>query len=262
MVIWGKLIGGAVGYIFGGWIAAGIGVIVGHIFDSDTVDDMIRNKKFNPFTIIREATGKGDLSVWVVGLISLAAKVTKADGRVTREEIITFRRVFDIPPNEERNVARIFKKARNSSEGYEEYAQQIARRFHADPQTLRTILQGLQEIARADGRMTPDEQACLRKVGEIFGVYSTKQQTASSSSGGAQQFNKISNQDADPYRILGIDRGTDNKAIKKIYRKLVQEHHPDRMIARGVSKRELVVAERKMAKINDAYDQIERERGL
>ena len=106
---------------------------------------------------------------FTISVIGLGAKMAKADGRVTRDEVTAFREIFHIPSSEEANAARVFNLARQDVAGYETYAQRIANMFQSDPSVLENLLEGLFVIATADGIYHPAEDVFLQRVAEIFG---------------------------------------------------------------------------------------------
>ena len=241
MTIWGKIIGGAAGLALGGPLGALIGVSVGAAVDVG-VDRVL------PST---EATRH---ITFTIGAIALAAKMAKADGIVTREEVDAFKQVFKVPPDEMKNVGRIFDLARKSTDGFEAYASQIAELLAGRAKVLEDLLEGLFFIAQADGEIHPAELEFLRVVAGIFGF-------------SAHEFESLSARHVgpdvnSPYTILGIDPKVDDATLKKHYRKLVIENHPDKLMAEGVPHEFIAVATERVAQINAAYDRIIADRGL
>ena len=155
MSVWGKILGGVGGFAIGGPIGALIGALAGHAVDHlrSSGDDAPNASKQVAFTI---------------AVIVLGAKMAKADGTVTREEIDAFKQVFHIPPDEMKNVGRVFNQARQDVAGFEAYAAQISRMFRENPAVLEELLDGLFHIARADGQVTEDELEYLEAVADIF----------------------------------------------------------------------------------------------
>lgn len=240
MSIWGKIAGGAAGFMIGGPIGALLGVVAGHtLFDKETSPEAQAQKEQVYFTM---------------GVIALGAKLAKADGVVSRDEVAAFKEVFLIPPGEEKNVARVFDLAKQSTAGFEEYAEQMVRVFGARAKALEDVLDGLFHIAKADNVLHPSELKYIQIVTKIFGFTKADFSRIKARHMGPDK--------ADPYVILGIERSATNKEIKKIYRKLVAENHPDKLVARGVPEEAIKIATEKIAAINAAYDQIEKERGL
>jgi len=239
MSIWGKITGAAAGFLFGGGpVGAVIGAAAGHfLFDQD------------------EEAGQNDPGVaFTIAVIGLSAKMAKADGVVSDDEIAVFERMFQVPPGERNNVRRMFDLAHQDVAGYEAYAAQIARMFRGNPAMLEDILDGLFQIAKADGFLHPGEEKFLETVSEIFGFAPNEFRRIR-----ASHFGMVA---SDPYAILGLAHGAREEEIKHTYRLLVRENHPDKLIARGVPEEFIRVATDKLAAINGAYEKIKKEQGF
>ena len=206
---------------------------------------------------LRVLTGpaEGDANItFTIAVIALSAKMAKADGVVTDDEIEAFERLFRVHPDEAANVRRVFDMARRDTAGYETYARQIARLFAGNPALLEDILDGLFEIAKADGVLHPGELALLERVAEIFGFAPNEFRRIRAS--------HFAPDAADPYVVLGVAYDASDDEIHRTYRRLVRENHPDSLIGRGVPQEFVRLATDKLAAINVAYDRIEVERGL
>ncbi len=186
---------------------------------------------------------------FTIAVIALGAKMAKADGQVTRDEVTAFREVFQIASRDEAGAAKVFNLARQDAAGFEEYAQRIRAMFTGQQDTLRDLLEGLFHIAMADGFYHPNENAFLEEVARIFDVPLT-------------EFNALRMRFApeapqDPYTVLGVSPDIPLDEIRKAFRRLVRENHPDAMIARGVPEEALQLAQKRMADINRAWEEIE-----
>ena len=241
MSVWGKIIGGVGGFAIGGPLGALLGGFAGHAVDRLSSG------------VLRQNDGTRQIA-FTVGVIVLGAKMAKADGRVTSDEVEAFKQVFHVPPEEMKNVARVFNLARQDSSGFETYARQIARLFEPGSQVLEDLLHGLFHIAKADGVLHPGEQAYLAAVAEIFGFDEADFARIREYHMGPDQ--------ADPYTILGIPHDAGEHEIRTAWRQLIRENHPDRAIASGLPQEFVDLANEKLAAINDAYDRISRQRGL
>jgi DnaJ like chaperone protein len=190
---------------------------------------------------------------FTIGVIALGAKMAKADGIVTGDEVAAFKRVFHVPPEELAGVARVFNLARQDVAGYQAYARQLARLFAGGHQILEDVLDSLFHIAKADGAVHEREEQFLAEVAAIFGF-------------DAAEFARIKVRhvvdEADPYAILGLARSARDEEIKKRYRQLVRENHPDVHIAGGMPEELIDIANDRLARINAAYEEIARERVL
>jgi DnaJ like chaperone protein len=190
-----------------------------------------------------------------VAMIALSAKMAKSDGVVSEDEIRAFHEIVEIPPGEERHVARLYNIAKGDVAGFESYAGRLADLCSGGERhcpMLEDMLDGLFHIARADGVLHEDEVRFLRRVGEIFGIDETHFQSILERHvyGGA----------ADPYVVLGVRRGASFQDVRQKYLELVSENHPDRLVARGVPEEFIAIANSRLAAINRAYESIERSR--
>jgi DnaJ like chaperone protein len=241
MSIWGKLGGAAAGFLLGGGpLGALAGAFAGHLlFDRDGA--------------MAGANPEEPGVAFTIAVIALGAKLAMADGVVTRDEEEAFTRVFRVPPTESANVRRIFDMARRDTAGYESYAAQIARMFRGNPAMLEDIMDGLFEIAKADGVFHPGEARFLERVADIFGFSPNVYRRIR-----ATHFPDA----ADPYVILGISYDAGEDEIRRTYRLLVKENHPDSLIGRGVPPEFVKLATDKLSAINGAYEKVMAERGF
>ena len=190
-----------------------------------------------------------------IAMIALSAKMAKADGIVTHDEVVAFQQIFSVPADEQSNVARLYNLARQDVAGYQSYAEKIATLCGSGERNcpvLEDVLDGLFHIAKADGVLHERELGFLEEVAVIFRVDETRFETilARHVDLGAR----------DPYRVLGVSREMSFEDIRKSYRALMREHHPDRMMARGLPEDFIRIANARVAAINAAYALIERER--
>ncbi len=187
-------------------------------------------------------------------LIALGAKMAKSDGQVTSDEVEAFKRVFQATPENDREIGRFFDLARQTTLGYKKYAQIIARKYRAQPAALEDVMDGLFHIALADGVVTDDEMEFLKSTAEIFGF-------------SKRVFERIriahmGRAADDPYLILGVDEDISDTDLKKAYRRMAAANHPDRLMARGLPRELIGLANHKMAMVNKAYAEIKTQRDL
>ncbi len=185
---------------------------------------------------------------FTIAVISLGAKMAKADGRVMPAEVAAFRRVFQIAPEDEAAAARVFNLARQDIAGFDAYAARIAGMFRRQPRVLEDILEGLFHIAIADGRYHEAEADFLRRVAEIFGI--------APAAFACVEARHVEGRARDPWQVLGVARGADLATVRTRWRTLVRENHPDRMIARGLPPESVALANARLAAINAAWEEI------
>jgi DnaJ like chaperone protein len=186
---------------------------------------------------------------FTIAVIALGAKIAKADGTVTRDEVTVFRRVFTIDESEMENAARVFNLARQDVAGFDAYARKVAAMFGPDNRDMLTdLLEGLFHIALADGAWHPKEEDFLHEVARIFGLGEPCFR--------ALRARFVDGAPRDPYDVLGIPEGSSIEAARAAWKSAVRESHPDRMIARGVPEEAVKLAERRLIAINAAWEEI------
>lgn len=190
-----------------------------------------------------------------IAMIALSAKMAKADGIVTQDEVRAFHDIFAVPADQERNVARLYQLAMTDIAGFETYARRMAGLCGSGQpncRMLEDILEGLFHIAKADGYIHEQELGFLRRVAEIFEIDGNRFE--------AILARHVMLGEADPYLVLGLPRETDFPEVRRQYLRLVVDNHPDRLIARGVPEEFVAIASDRVAAINAAYETIERGR--
>ncbi len=279
MGFWGKAIGIGVGFMMGGPLGAVLGGIFGHWYDTEKRHAFGLQVRC-PYchnTVSPTADGHcpvcgNDLKsagyeqpqnttdrqfLFYVSLTSLAAKMAKADGVVSKEEIAAFDRFvrdeLGLSAEERRIVAQIFNEAKNSPQDPMDFARQFRSLIGYQPEVLQTMVHLLFRIAMADGQFHPQEERFIRQVADIFGLSPTEYDQIRA------LFVKF---DHHAYQVLGLTPQASVEEIKVTYKKLVNQYHPDRLIAKGVPEDFIKIANEKMAEINNAYDQIRKERGF
>ena len=239
MSIWGKIIGGTTGFALGGPLGAIIGMMIGGSFDRSA-------RKFSSSNQISQQQKK---NVFALCIIVLSAKIAKADGQVTKDEIYTFKEKFNIQSEEMSEVSKIFNEAKKSSFGFKNIADQVGNLFSDNKVLLEQLL-----IAEADGVTSMNEVEILRSISQSFQFNETDFQRIFHS--------RLNNKESDPYKILGVTREDSDNNIRKKWIELSKEHHPDYLIAKGMPKEFIKEANKELSSINLAYDKIKDLRGF
>ena len=244
MSIWGKIIGGTTGFALGGPLGAIIGMMIGGSFDRSA-------RKFSSSNQISQQQKK---NVFALCIIVLSAKIAKADGQVTKEEIYTFKEKFNIQAEEMSEVSKIFNEAKKSSFGFKNIADQVGNLFSDNKVLLEQLLNNLFYIAEADGVTSINEVEVLRSISQSFHFNETDFQRIFHS--------RLNNKESDPYKILGVTREDSDNNIRKKWIELSKENHPDYLIAKGMPKEFIKEANKELSSINLAYDKIKELRGF
>ena len=237
MSIWGSLIGGMIGLSLGGPFGMLLGSLIG--------GKISRAKSGGSFGSFAQPQ-----QIFALSLIVLSAKLSKADGQVSKEELIAVKDKLRIPENELDQVGKIFNKAKNESTGYEQYAQQISQIYRGNINVLEEVINILFYIAEADGNVSEIELKMIEHISQIFGLTKT-------------QFNSIkesrkSSDKLNPYIVLESKPDDEIDIIRKRYLKLSKEHHPDLLMSKGVPQEVIDESKAKMRSINSAWDQVQK----
>ena len=232
MSIWGKIAGVAAGYAIGGVPGAVFGALAGH-FVLDRIND-------------RQV-------IFTIALISLAAKMTRADGIVSPIEVRAVQSVLRVPETEHANMVRVFRLAQEDVAGFDTYARQIRDIYADSPQVLEDVLDVLFYVAYADGNLHPAEEEFLHIVAEIFEIDESGIRRVQARHDGSVQ---------DPYVVLGVAPASSDAVVRAAWLELVRANHPDQLQARGLPPEMMHIATARMAAINDAWETIRKERGL
>ena len=237
MSIWGSLIGGMVGFSLGGPFGMLLGSIIG--------GKVSRARSAGGFRSFRQPQ-----QVFALSLIVLSAKLSKADGSVSREELVAVKDKLKIPENELDQVGKIFNQAKTEAAGYEPYAQQIAQIYKKNSQVLEEVINILFYIAEADGHISEAELNMIEHIAQIFGLSSSQYNSIKESRKNSDKLN--------PYVVLESKSDDDLQVIRKRYLKLSKEHHPDLLLSKGVPEEVIEESKKKMRAINSAWDQVQK----
>ena len=237
MAIWGSIIGGMLGFSIGGPFGMLLGSLIG--------GKMSRARSSGGFRSFAQPQ-----QIFALSLIVLSAKLSKADGQVSREELIAVKDKLKIPESELDQVGKIFNKAKEESAGYEPYAKQIAEIFRGNLNVLEEVINILFYIAEADGHVSNDEETMIANIAYIFGLSQKQYQSIKESRKTSDKLN--------PYIVLESQPTDDLKTIRKNYIRLSKEHHPDLLISKGVPVEVINESKNKMRSINAAWDQVQK----
>jgi len=243
----GKIIGGTLGFALGGPLGAIAGAALGHTFDASD----------NQYSGSRLSYHEESQMAFFVATFSMLAKVAKADGRITPEEIQTVEdfmaHQLNLSPESKRFAVEVFETAIHSPMEFEDFAGQFYHQFHNQPRLLELMIDVLLRLSVADSTLSESEETLIRSAARIF--HFSEQKYNEFKSRYAPDFEKY-------YAILGTNRRASDDEIKRQYRKLVKEYHPDTIASKGLPEEFNTFANNKFREIQEAYDAVRQERGL
>jgi DnaJ like chaperone protein len=273
----GKILGTILGFMYGRIPGAVLGFMIGHMFDKGY------SKKFNQTGGFKRFFASKDefktQAVFFHCLFSVMGHVAKADGKVSDVEIRMASALMD-QMNLEGEVRieaqQAFRDGKAEDFALKQTVQEFKESCHGRRDILQVYLEILIQAAYVDGKLDKSEQAILETVSQYLGfsqhdllyllsVFEAEMRFRQGG-GGKQNANgqKYSSQQSldDAYKIIGVTTADDDKNIKKAYRKLMSEHHPDQLVSKGLPKQALELAKNKTQDIQSAYEMIKEKRGF
>ena len=246
MSIWGKLIGGAAGMALGGPIGAILGIAAGHGVD--------KVRKFDADESNKNFSNDQKEQIFATSVIAISAKLAKADGKISKSEILAFKKIFEFPAEDEKAISNIFNSAKENIDDYKDIAEQVYKVFKSDRGLLFELLNSLFSIAYADGELHPKERDMLFEIAKVFQITGNEFESLNNIfeakiSTGNTSINRS-------YKILGLSENASLEQVSNQYRKLIKEYHPDKLQGMGLPKEFIELANQKLSAINKAYTEI------
>jgi DnaJ like chaperone protein len=253
---WGKIIGAFLGLMRGGLSGAILGAFIGHMAD----------RFFSGLS-----GGSGTRQVFFKALFSTLGHINKADGRVTAAEIAAaedLMRRLQLTPEEKKRAVACFEQGKSVSFQLEASLRQFAQHTMLRHDLRQMFIEILLDGASADGTISTPEQVVLARVCAALHVpaelFSAMLNARRSESGGyrRQQSSNRKLPISQSYATLGIKETATDAEVKRAYRKLVGQYHPDKLVSRGLPDEMMEKAKTRVREINGAYDQIKQSRGF
>ncbi|MBF1800128.1 co-chaperone DjlA [Alloalcanivorax profundimaris] len=270
----GKIIVGLLGMLVGGPIGLIVGVLVGHFLDRGVE----RVRTFNPFRPYAPGEKEALQDALFSAVFSIMGHLAKADGRVSEQEIGQAEAAMtrmQLDAEQRRRAQEAFRRGKADDFPLDgtvaEFRQQVRHRRHLVVVFLEMLLQ----TALADGDLHAEEERILYRVAAGLGVPEAQFRQilnmilaqarfggagAGGGAGGAADASRPSLSQA--YQVLGVAESASDQEVKKAYRKLMSENHPDKLAARGVPEEMIRMATEKTAEISKAYEMIKESRGF
>lgn len=261
---WGKLIGGALGFAIGGPIGALLGVAIGHGFDGKAA--------LNWSELGNGADAGRVQTVFFTSVFSVMGHLAKADGRVSEREIGMARAVMQhmrLNRDQTEAAIRLFSEGKRPGFPLEEVLAQFKRECR-QRMLYRMFLEIQLQAAMADGAINADERQVLQRICAVLGIGEWEleqlealirmQQGRAGGAGGrtAPRRDEV----AEAYRVLGVEKSAGDAEVKRAYRKLMSQHHPDKLAAKGLPEEMLQGAQERAQEITRAYDVVKEARGM
>jgi len=272
---WGKVLGGAFGFLIGGPIGALLGAVLGHNFDAG----LKRLGHENDEDLSPGAQERVQATFFTATFATMG-HLAKVDGEVTKDEIRMAESVMSqmqLSPEQKRVAIELFQQGKDPSYDVLAVVDQFRIECRRRTNLMRMFVEIQLHAVYADGTLHPAEEKLLGEICETlkFPKFMLRQmeilvRAGSQSRGGANGYN---NNDArkpvqsaglslsQAYQMLGIEKTADKVATKRAYRKMMSQHHPDKLVAKGLPPEMIKIATEKTQSIKAAYDLIKDRRG-
>ncbi len=265
---WGKIIGGTIGIATMGPIGAVLGAAIGHLFDHglDTLEQQD----------VEVGNTERTQAAFFTATFSIMGAMAKADGRVTREEIQLASSVMEqmqLLPEQKQAARELFNEGKQPDFPFHEVLQQFRRECHRRSNLIQMFLEIQIMTAIADGVLHhAEEERLILIAGELgfsrfalnalIGRIQAEQRfhQKHQQAGGKAQPDPAELHDA--YEVLGIDETASDAEVKKAYRRLINQHHPDKLVSKGLPEEMMQIAKQKSQEITTAYNTIKKARSL
>lgn len=274
---WGKLLGGAFGYVLGGPIGALLGAVLGHNLDKGMGRRTEAAASFEPGNRERVQTA------FFTATFSVMGHLAKADGRVSEQEIALAEALMgqmDLSPELRRVAMGLFEEGKGPGFQLDPVLDQLRR----EAQRRKTLIQMFVEIqlqaAYADGRLDPVEERTLLHICDRLGlsrvlfrgleelVRLQHRFTEAGEAAGPGAGARARRPEAPPrpslgdaYAVLGVSPEATDEEVTRAYRRLLSQHHPDKLVAKGLPEEMMKLAAQKTHEIRKAYEMIRAARG-
>ncbi len=269
MTWWGKLVGGAFGFMLGGPLGAVLGAALGHQFDKGLNLADMQGGMGDAFAGIgnRERVQ----TAFFTALFSVMGHVAKADGRVSADEIAMARHIMQQMALDEakRKLAiDLFNEGKQADFDLDGVIQQFRQEAHRRSTLLQMFMEILLHAAYADNVLDPAEQRLLERISEMLGFSRMAYQQLHARVQAQRQFHaggeavSPETQLEDAYEALGVSQSASDAEIKKAYRRLMNQHHPDKLVSKGLPEEMMKLATEKTQEIKAAYETIKKVRGV
>jgi DnaJ like chaperone protein len=252
----GKILGVGLGAWLGGWIGAGVGLLLGHLLDG-----FLRRVGRAGGELLRVQRSFFETTFSTLGFVS------KADGRVSEAEIRATEAVMTqmrLKPARRREAIRAFNRGKAADFDPDASIREFARVCGAQPTLLRVFLEIQIQVALADGRVDPAEREALLRIAGGLGVsesdFARLEALLAGHYGPGARGPATGQTLENAYRALGVERSASDAEVKQAYRRLMSEHHPDKLIAKGLPDSMIEIAKERSQEIQQAYETVRRSR--
>lgn len=262
---WGKALGGTFGFMLGGPLGALLGAALGHTLDQKVGQGGLASLDLGAQQRVQ--------AVFFMATFSVMGHLAKADGRVSEDEIAAAREVMarlGLNSMLRQAAVRLFNQGKQADFPLDDVLQQFKRECHQRRTLLQTFMEFLLMAAYADGTLHATERRLLEHISAQLGFDAVEFTLIENMVRAGRRFDggyrpRVQTSDAtleDAYAVLGVSPQAGDEEVKKAYRRLLSQHHPDKLVAKGLPEEMMKLAAERTHQIRTAYEQIRHQRGF
>jgi DnaJ like chaperone protein len=256
MAWWGKIIGGTFGFMLGGPLGALLGAALGHNFDKGLrLTDEFGGAAYGDQERVQAA--------FFTATFSIMGHIAKADGKVTRVEIANSEAIMARMQlnNEQRKAAiKLFNEGKADDFPLHDVLVQFRKECHRRTSLIQMFLEIQINTAFSDRKLHPAEKNILYKIADELGISRSQLDHLFHLAGGTPSPKTKKAAITEAYEVLGVAANATDDEVKKAYRRLMNQHHPDKLVSKGLPEEMIKLANEKTQEIKEAYDLIRKSR--
>lgn len=270
MAWWGKLLGGTFGFMLGGPLGAVLGAALGH-----TVDRGVASRAE---TELEPGERERIQTAFFTATFSVLGHMAKVDGRVSEAEIglaEALMQEMDLPADMRRTAIRLFSEGKAVDFPLDDVLEQFRLECHRRQTLIRMFLEIQIQGAYADGTLEPEEERLLSHIARQLHMPQTlyralermvraQREFLGAAGAGGQRPAGVSARPSlgSAYAVLGVSAEASDAEVKKAYRRLINQHHPDKLVSKGLPEEMMKLAAHKTNEIKQAYEAVKQARGI
>jgi len=256
MAWWGKIIGGAFGFMLGGPLGALLGAALGHNFDKGLkLSDEFGGMAYGDVERVQAA--------FFTATFSIMGHIAKADGKVTPAEIANAEAIMtrmNLDPEQRKAAINLFNEGKADDFPLQDVLVQFRKECHRRVNLMQMFLEVQISTAFSDQKLHPAEKEILYKIADVLGFSRRQLDHLFHLAGGVASPTTEKAAIKEAYEVLGVEKNAPDAEIKKAYRRLMNQHHPDKLVSKGLPEEMIKLANEKTQQIKEAYELIKKSR--
>ena len=256
MAWWGKIIGGTFGFMLGGPLGALLGAALGHNFDRGL-------KLTDEFGGVAYGDVERVQAAFFTATFSIMGHIAKADGKVTQAEIANSEAIMarmQLDSQQRQAAIKLFNEGKADDFPLDDVLTQFRKECHRRISLIQMFLEIQISTAFSDQKLHPAERKILYQIADALGISRKQLDHLFHLAGGVAAPKTEKGAIKEAYEILGVKKDAPDAEVKKAYRRLMNQHHPDKLVSKGLPEEMIKLANEKTQQIKEAYELVKKSR--